>query len=153
MFEILPDYILIDIEAPDANSIITLLADKLQATDAVGSKYASMTIEREKEHPTGLPTKPFAIAIPHADADDVRRSAIAMATLQAPVAFRNMGDPDEDLAVELVFLLATHTPEEQIKALRNLATVFGEEGKLEELQALKEPASVVTWLETELGAE
>ncbi len=121
MLEILDDYIAVDVAAPDAESIINLLAAKLYRAGAVGPGYAAATIAREKEHPTGLPTKPFCIAIPHADANGVLRSALAVATLKQPVTFRNMADPDEELAVEVVLLLANNSPEE---AGRSAVAVF-----------------------------
>ena len=62
-----------------------------------------------------------------------------------------MADPDEDLPVELVFLLANNNPEEQVEALRSLAEVFGEQDKLIALRSLTKPVEIVQWLENELN--
>lgn len=150
MLEIRDDYIAINVLAPDAETVITLLAERLEATGAVELGYGAATIAREHKHPTGLPTQPFCIAIPHAGTEGVNRSAIAVASLQEPVIFQNMADPDEELAVELVLLLANNNPEEQVKTLRNLALLFGEPDKLVELRALSSPAEIVQWLKQEI---
>lgn len=150
MFEIIEDYVIMGAVAPDAEAIISDLAARLHTHGAVDAGYGDATIAREKGHPTGLPTRPFPIAIPHADAVGVNRSALAVACMAEPVVFLNMGDPDEELAVEIVLLLANNSPEEQVRALQNLATVFGEPEKLAELRGLSTPAQIVAWLKREI---
>jgi PTS system galactitol-specific IIA component len=151
LLELDESLILVNIEAQDAETVITMLAERLHEHGAVDSNYGPATIEREKEHPTGLPTKPFCIAFPHADAYGVRRSSLAVASLSEPVIFKNMADPDEDLPVELVFLLANNNPEEQVEALRSLAEVFGQQDKLIALRSLTKPTEIVQWLKHELN--
>jgi PTS system galactitol-specific IIA component len=141
--------ILVDVEAPDAETVINLLADRLQSNQAVGPNYAAAPIEREKEHSTGLPTRPFCIAFPHAGMEGVNISSLAVANFSSPVLFNNMADPEEQLPVEMVFLLANNNPEEQVQALRNLALIFGEPEKLEYIRALTSPARIASWLQTE----
>lgn len=151
MLEIDVALVAVDVSASDAESVIRLLADKLHKHGAVESGYGAATVEREQKHPTGLPTKPFCIAFPHADADGVNRSTLAFAALREPVPFRNMADPDEELSVELVFLLANNSPEEQVQTLRNLAIVFGQPEKLVALRALPSPSEITLWLKQELN--
>ena len=142
--------VVLNLEAPDAHSVIELLAGKLYAQGLVTEQYGRLTYARELEHPTGLPTRPFCIAFPHADATDVHSSGLALVTLSRPVTFKNMGDPDEDLQVFLVLMLANRNPEEQIQTLRNLAVLFGQPDKLTELRDQANPAAAVTWLRREL---
>jgi PTS system galactitol-specific IIA component len=117
----------------------------------VGPDYGAQTLLREEKHPTGLPTAPFCIAFPHADAEGVNRSALALAVLRRPVIFRNMADPDEELEVHLVLMLANKSPQEQIRTLRNLAILFGEPEKLAALRSQPTPASAAAWLRQELN--
>jgi PTS system galactitol-specific IIA component len=142
--------VLIALDAPDARTVINLLAEKLHSQDLVAADYGLQTWEREMEHPTGLPTTPFAIAFPHADAEGVHQSALAVATLRNPIQFKNMGDPDETLDVFLVLMLANKNPEEQIQTLRNLALLFGQPDKLVELRDQTTAQAAVAWLKKEL---
>ena len=139
-----------DLEARDAKEVINSLADRLHAQNLVAAQYGAQTWAREVSHPTGLPTKPFCIAFPHADADGVNQSALAVAVLRQPVTFQNMADPDEGLDVRLVFMLANRNPEEQIETLRNLAVLFGQPEKLIELRDQTTLEGVESWLRREL---
>lgn len=150
MLEFNKSLIAFDLQAKDAKEVIDLLASRLYAQDLVSAEYGAQTWARETTHPTGLPTKPFCIAFPHADANGVNRSALAVAVLCQPVKFQNMADPNEGLDVMLVFLLANRNPEEQIHTLRNLAVLFGQPEKLIELREQTTSQGVESWLRREL---
>lgn len=150
MLEFNESLVAFDLQAKGAKEVIDLLADKLHVQDLVSAEYGAQTWAREMAHPTGLPTKPFCIAFPHADADGVNCSALAVAVLRQPVTFKNMADPDEGLDVMLVFMLANRNPEEQVQTLRNLAMLFGQPEKLVELRDQAIPQGVEDWLKREL---
>lgn len=139
-----------DLQAGDAKEVIDLLAKNMHAQGLVEAEYGAQTWEREQHHPTGLPTKPFCIAFPHADAEGVHRSALGVAVMRQPVKFQNMADPDEGLDVSVVFMLANRDPEEQIQTLRNLAMLFGQPEKLTELREQSTLQGVESWLRREL---
>ena len=140
----------LNMEAQDCMEVILELAEMLRKAGYVGSSYGEAAVAREMVHPTGLPSKPICIAIPHADADDVIDSALAYAFLKNPVKFRNMVEPEEELPVEMVFMIANGSPEEQVKALRRLATLFGDPEKLVELKALTRKDTIVSWFTSAL---
>ena len=73
-----------------------------------------------------------------------------MGILEQPVKFRNMADPDEQLDVHIVIMMANSNPTEQIDTLRNLAELFGEGEKLVELQYQPDSEAAVNWLKREL---
>ena len=150
MLKLQESFVVLDYKAANSDDVIRELAGRLHSAGTVGADYADDTIERERNHATGLPTKPFPIAFPHADAEGVLESGLAVATLNQPVGFKNMADPDEELQVELVIMLANRSPEEQIQTLRGLAELFGEPEKLKELRELGDQAAVVSWLVREL---
>jgi galactitol PTS system EIIA component len=142
--------ILFDITAKTAKEVIDLLAAQMYAQGLVSEEYGIQTWEREIIHPTGLPTKPFCIAFPHADANGVNQSGLGVALLNQPVKFQNMADPDEALDVTLVFMLANRDPQEQIQVLRNLAVLFGQPEKLVELRSQPTLQGFAAWLKQEL---
>lgn len=150
MLEFNDSLIAFDLQAQDAKEVIQNLADKMHAQGLVAAEYGTQTWARELDHPTGLPTNPFCIAFPHADAAGVNRSALGVAVLRQPVKFQNMADPDEGLDVSLVFMLANRDPEEQIQTLRNLAVLFGQPEKLTELRDQTSLQGVASWLRREL---
>ena len=151
MLEFNQSLIAFDLQAKDAQEVIDLLAGKMHAQGLVSADYGAQTWARELEHPTGLPTKPFCIAFPHADAEGVNQSALGVAVLKQAVTFQNMADPDEGLDVILVFMLANRDPQEQIQTLRNLAVLFGQPEKLLELRDQSTLQGVESWLRQELS--
>lgn len=150
MLELHESLIAYNLEAACAQEVIEDLAGRLHAAGFVSADYGTQTWLRELVHPTGLPTKPFCIAFPHAEAEGVRKSSLAIAKLSHPVSFKNMADPDEDLEVHLVLMLANKSPEEQIKTLRNLAMLFGEPDKLVALRDQATLQDTLAWLRREL---
>jgi len=139
-----------DLQVTEAKEVIDLLANSMHAQGLVAADYGAQTWAREMDHPTGLPTTPFCIAFPHADAEGVNRSALGVAVMRQPVKFQNMADPDEGLDVKIVFMLANRDPEEQIQTLRNLALLFGQPEKLVELRDQTTLLGVESWLRREL---
>jgi PTS system galactitol-specific IIA component len=145
------DLVLLNVEAATDVEVINLLAGKLHTFGLVSGDYGRLTCERELEHPTGLPTKPYCIAIPHADPGGVLQSSLAFASLRTPVKFKSMEDPDITLDVHLVIMLANNSPEEQIQTLRNLAVLFSNSEKIKELKNQLTVEKTATWLDRELG--
>jgi PTS system galactitol-specific IIA component len=153
MLKLQKSFVIVDLEALDSDTVIQALAGRLHQAGMVDANYSSATIERERHHATGLPTRPFPIAFPHADAEGVIESALAVAILKEPVSFKNMADPEEELPVELAIMLANKSPEEQVDTLRKLAELFGQAEKLSELRGLSDTIEIVDWLTLELNLE
>ena len=66
--------------------IIHQLAQPLVTAELVVPDFADHVLEREATYPTGLPTEPPCVAIPHTDHKHVRHNAIAVGILPEPVA-------------------------------------------------------------------
>lgn len=103
--------------------ILLYLAKELQMRGLVGEEYGAAVLEREKEYPTGLPTEPVCVAIPHSDKQYVLRSGVAVAKLRNSVVFKNMGAPEEDLDVKLIFLLAVPKDEDKVPMIQAVVEV------------------------------
>lgn len=82
------------------------MAGRLHTLGLVRASFEAALLEREASSPTALPLPGRKVAIPHADPEHVIAPAIACCTLAAPVRFREMGNPTQELAVEVVALLA-----------------------------------------------
>ena len=54
------------------------------------NEYVEAIKQREKEYPTGLPSTDPVVAIPHANYEMVKKTTLAIATLNEPVLFENM---------------------------------------------------------------
>ena len=143
----------INVKVEKSKEVILLLAGLLEKKGAVSAKYGEAAYKRENSFPTGLPTKPFSSAFPHAGCEEVYQSALAVAILAEPVIFRSMEDPDIELPTRIVILLANASPDEQVKVLRQLVSILGKPQKLTELYNHKTNSDLVVWMRKELKLE
>ncbi|QJW47150.1 PTS sugar transporter subunit IIA [bacterium BFN5] len=118
------DLIELNMEAATAEEIIQRLGELMAAKQYVKTSYINAVLEREKSLPTGLALGDFCVAIPHTDSVHVNQSTIAIACLKQAALFQSMINPQEQLKVELVFLLAVKDPNSQVQLLKNLMAVF-----------------------------
>lgn len=143
--------VLIDHVSTDSFACIHELSQLLCQIGYVNPEYGKLCCDRERLYPTGLPTKPFAIAIPHAEGLEVNESSLSVAILRDPVNFQNMADPEEALPVEVVLLMATKNPEEQVSTLQKLAEIFSSADELRELRSQSSKKGVADWINQRLG--
>lgn len=83
--------------------IIRQLAQPLVAAELVVPDFADHVLKREATYPTGLPTEPPCVAIPHTDHKHVRHNAIAVGILPEPVEFADMGGDPDPVPVRVIF--------------------------------------------------
>ena len=118
------DIIMLNLENVDKTKVLTVMANRLIDKGYVKESYLPAVLNREEEYPTGLPTNGVGVAIPHADTKHVSKPGIAVATLKDPVKFNVMGNPEQEIDVKLLFMLAIKEPEVQVNILKKLVSIF-----------------------------
>lgn len=112
----------LNLNAETATDVILHLGKLLLDAGYVQDSFLEAALTREKELPTGLPLMgDVNAAIPHTEIEHVLKPGLAMATLTKPVIFHNMTIPDEEVPVQLVFMLALNQPKAQIEMLQEVA--------------------------------
>jgi len=133
---LVPEAVMLHIKAQNNEEVIRLLAARLMSTSHVKPSFTEAVLAREKNMPTGLPLELDAnVAIPHTDPEHVIKAGLALATLEKPVLFANMEDPEEMVPVGTVFLLAIHDKDKQIDVLQKIMALIQDEAALETLRA------------------
>lgn len=94
------------LEAADAEEVLRIIARTLVEKGLVQPSFEAALLEREGRSPTGLPLPGKKVAIPHADPEHVIADTISLCTLARPVTFCEMGNPESELPVEIVAVLA-----------------------------------------------
>jgi len=143
--------VLLGVQINDYQEAIRILGNQMVENGYIQPEYIDSVIEREKQYPTGLPTDGVHVAIPHANAEFVKRSAIGVMTLLKPVTFRNMGDATENLDVEMVFLLANADQSDQPESLQRLMRCFSEEETLMKMKTAETSDEIVAVLQEFMG--
>jgi len=108
------------LSASTAEDVVRALAQRLLAKGHVKASFEKAALAREKRSPTGLPFPGIAIALPHAEPEHVESPAIAVATLEKPVTFRQMGSPGTKLTVSIVVMPAFSAKEQAGAGLSGL---------------------------------
>ncbi len=120
-----PEAIILNLRAQTSSEVIRALGNNLRDLGYVNDDFVEAALAREARMPTGLPLAgSFNAAIPHVDIEYVRQSALALATLEKPVIFQNMVDPEQDVPVQLVIMLALDQPKSQIAMLQQIAGIL-----------------------------
>ena len=129
-----PHAIALNYLAKDAEDVIRYLSQKLLETGYVRDSFADAALAREAKLPTGLPLGgEINAAIPHTDVEHVIKPAVALATLPQPVIFRNMVEPEQEVPVRLVFLLALDEPKSQVAMLQEVAGILQNPSLIDQL--------------------
>jgi PTS system galactitol-specific IIA component len=134
----IPVRVVVGVEGASADDVLRQLGDTLVTAGDVDPEYVTDVIRREEVFPTGLPTDP-PVAMPHADPDHVRRSAIAVGICRSPVLFREMGNPMRSLSVRVIFLLAIREKTQVAPLLRDLVSALRDQDRLSALQDVTAP--------------
>lgn len=129
--------IFLDIEAVDYRDVLKKEADLLYKADYVNERYVCGLLEREEYSPTGLPTTPFGVAIPHTDPDYVINPCIIILKLKKSVAFREMGNKESWINARYVFGLVFKDSKKQVPLLSQLMSLFGDLSSMEKLDRAK----------------
>jgi len=146
------EHILVGVEAADAQDAIQILTAPLVETGHVTPEFAMDVWKREETFPTGLPTQPLAVAIPHADPDHVNGSAICVGTLKSPVRFAQMGtDGSTVLDVPVIFLLAIKEKEKQVDMIQQLVTLIQSPSLLDGLPKAKDSSEAMALIQSILA--
>lgn len=140
------DLVCINLYAENWEEVLDELSHRLLAQGVVRDTFVEAVKQRERQYPTGLPTQEVGVAIPHADPQHVLVPAAALATLVKPVRFRLMENPEEEVDVELVIMLAVRDTKEHVGVLQRLVDAFQAPGFLRKLKAQCDPVAAADML-------
>ena len=132
------ELVIIEMEANLKEEVMDLLGTRLFEQGFVKEGFIESILKREENYPTGLPTEPFGVAIPHTDGDMVNQSTIAFANLKNPVKFMMMGTDDKLVDVKLIFMLALKSPDDQLDMLQKLVGLLQDPEMVSKLAEVKD---------------
>lgn len=141
------NFVLMNYNAKNKEEVIGKLAGLLEYAGYVKKSFLNAVIEREKQFPTGLPTLPISVAIPHTDPEHCVQPAVAVAVLQNTVKFGLMGSDVKTVDVKIIFLLALNKKESQAVFLSKFSDLIGNADDLERILNAKNPSEIINLLE------
>lgn len=124
------------LELEDVNSntqALTLLTDYLLEKGYVKEGYKEAILEREASFPTGLSTGAINIAIPHADTSYVNQAALCVGISKKPVKFSAMDEPDHQIDVNIVIVLALKEAHGHLEMLQKVVELIKDQDNLKSI--------------------
>lgn len=121
------------LEAEEEKEVLRKLGSVVVREGYAKESYVDALIAREEEFPTGLDVDGIGVAIPHTSVEHVNKVGIAIAVLNRPITFVQMGTDDETTEVRLVFMLAVVDPNAHIDQLQRIVEIIQDKTVLAKL--------------------
>ena len=131
------------LDAAENKEVLKKLGSVVVKEGYVKESYVDALIVREEEFPTGLDVDGIGVAIPHTSVEHVNKVGIAIATLNSPVTFVQMGTDDETVGVQVVFMLAVVDPNAHIDQLQRIVEIIQDKAVLGSLMKAKDPDEII----------
>ncbi len=150
-FQAPEELILPRLVATTAAEVIERLGEVMVKHGYIRPSFIQAAIVREAVSPTGLPTPGLGTAIPHADTEHALQPAIGIATLAQPVPWGELGDPEREIDVSVVFMLSVTVPEAQVYLLRSIVSIYRDEAALRRLHAAPDAEAIAAQVNAALA--
>lgn len=125
-----PSQIVLIEESLSRNEVLKKLADVLENKGIVKDTYYTAIIERESNFPTGLDVQGINVAIPHCDVVNVNEGGLCVGILKKGTTFAKMDDPDAEIEVKMVVMLALTEPHGHIEMLQRIIALIQDQDLL-----------------------
>ncbi len=126
--------LILELEGIEENTeALTQLTDYLLDKGYVKNGYKEAILEREAMFPTGLSTGVINIAIPHADTRYVNQAAICVGILKKPVKFSAMDEPDHQIDVNIIIVLALKEAHGHLEMLQKVVELIKDQDNLKKI--------------------
>lgn len=125
--------IVLNKEVSDRKEGLEILSLLLQEKGIVTADFYENILKRESVYPTGLLINGYGVAIPHTDSEFVNKSQLGFLKLNKPVIFNEMGTLDNQVEVNMIFMLALKEAHEQLSMLQQLIAMFQNEEVMKSL--------------------
>lgn len=133
-----------DLKASSADEVFDQLGGKLVETGYCKDTYVDALKEREKNYPTGIELGGINFAMPHTNSEHVNEEGFAIGVLkEEPVHFCHMGTTDQDVAVNMVFMMSVKDPNAHIEVLGRMLQICQDQETLGRILKAKEASEII----------
>ncbi|MBS4210477.1 PTS sugar transporter subunit IIA [Bacillus sp. FJAT-50079] len=128
------DLVFLDQKYNDYEGLLSKIMETLVSNNYVEKEFEEALIEREREFPTGLQLDGYAVAIPHGGAQYVKQDFISLVTLKNPITMNRMDNPQESLAVDVLFIIGFGNSETHLSCLKELMGLIQDPKVIEDMK-------------------
>ena len=124
--------------AENCEDALRILSEKFVEAGVVEDNFLEGLLKREAVFPTGLllDDRDFGVAIPHTDPEYVKSTQLGFMTLDEPVSFKFMADPETEVPVKIIFMMAIKEAHGQVEMLSKLMEIFADSSMVDRFRAV-----------------
>ncbi|GAJ26357.1 PTS system, galactitol-specific IIA component [Liquorilactobacillus sucicola DSM 21376 = JCM 15457] len=135
--------IFVDVEAADRQNLFEKVAKLLFDQGYVKASYLKALNKREDEFPTGILTENLAIALPHANPENVNKPFIAIVKCKNLIHVEQMGIGEDEETKNFFFLgIVKETQDLQVKLLQRFMQLMNDESFVNEYKKLNSSTDI-----------
>jgi len=134
-------------EKTDCENVLREMAEYLAAAGFVKETYCQAVLDRENAFPTGVPSEPIPVAIPHSDRGHVIKTAILVAKTAQPIPFRRIDDPNSQIDVRAIFMLAIDSNQGQLDVITQIMDLIQDAAVIESIVNASDPQAIQSAVE------
>lgn len=123
------------------------ISDDLFDKGYITKDFKTAIIKRENEYPTGLLLENINLAIPHTDADKVKEAFVYVNRLNNPIEFKQMGNNEESVLVQDVWVLGIKEGGKQVDLLAFIMDIFNNPKFIKKYQKIDSAEDLTNLLE------
>jgi len=127
------EFIYLDKSFSSKEEALRYMGSQLEENNVVKNTYVDAIIEREKIYPTGLMSSLYGVALPHTDSIHVNESCLSVAVLKDDIGFNDMGNPEGEVQIKVIIMMALKDAKSQLDSLQALMQVLQDENKLKSI--------------------
>lgn len=149
--ELKDSLIFLNLSADDNSEVLKIMGDAMISEGYAIEGFTEALLEREKDYPTGLDVDGIGVAIPHTDAEYVKKEGISIAVLDHPIEFDAMGEDDCIIPVKIVIMFTVAGKEKHIDRLLQILDLIKDEKILHGLLESKNKEDVIASIQKREG--
>lgn len=137
------ELIVLDLDVSNRTELFKKMASLFKEKGYVNDGFYDFIIEREENYPTGLDLGTHTVAIPHGNPEYIKQSFISVVSLQHPIKMKKMEDADEEIDVDLFFILGLNDGSQHLQILKQVIGVIQQEDFVEGIKSAKTQEEVM----------
>lgn len=137
------ELIVLDLDVSNRAELFKKMASLFKEKGYVNDGFYDFIIEREENYPTGLDLGTHTVAIPHGNPEYIKQSFISVVSLQHPIKMKKMEDADEEIDVDLFFILGLNDGSQHLQILKQVIGVIQQEDFVEGIKSAKTQEEVM----------
>ena len=129
------ELVVLNLDSADRTELFKQMAKTFNDKGYVKEKFYDFIVEREENYPTGLDLGTHTVAIPHGDPEYINHSFISVVTLKRPIKIKKMEDADEEIDVDLFFILGLSDGTQHLQILKQVIGLIQQEAFVKAIQS------------------